>query len=87
MTPEQIIAKVQSDPAFALAFVVDNNPEQIEANLNARGLLNNPDPSREDLIDAIGKIDSFELFQEVTQVPYIENQTNYTANLGSLLTA
>jgi len=71
-----------SNPARAIAFIIDNNPEQVEVNLNSRGLLNNPDPSRDDLLAAIEAIDSPEVFSEILAVPYIENQTNYTANLA-----
>lgn len=72
---------VLGNPAQAIAFIIDNNPEQVEANLNARGLLNNPDPTRQDLLNAVYGINDESEFVEVLSVPYIANQTNYTANL------
>ena len=81
MKPQEIVEMVQGDGALAIFFVIDNNPEAVTMNLNSRGLLENPDPSRQDLFDAITSITDENTFLEVMTVPYNSQQNNYTANL------
>ena len=81
MTPAEIVKMVQGDPSLAIYFIIDNNPEALVQNLNSLQLLDNPDPTRGDLYQIVTSIKDEKTFLEVMQVPYNENQNNYTANL------
>lgn len=81
MTPAEMVKMVQGDGALAIYFVIDNNPAAVQSNLDSRGLLADPNPSREDLFNAITSITDQNTFLEVLNVPYLDNQTNYTGNL------
>ena len=75
------------DWRFVLQFIVDNNPTAIQANLDSVGLLSIPPHlvTKDDLLDVLFSIDNPELLYEVTQVPYVNEQGNYTGGFDRVL--
>ena len=75
LTNAQILDKLQNDYEFGINFIIDNNPEGVEANLNA---------TRSQLkakINEIIDLGQGELAIEILQVPYLNQADNYTGNL------
>lgn len=84
LTNAQILDKLQSDYEFGINFIIDNNPEGVEANLNANNYLLQPNPTKAQLKSKISEIidrGQGELAIEILQVPYLNQATNYTGNL------
>lgn len=86
LTKAEQLAAIQGDPAAALSFVIDNNPAAIQSNLDSVGLLppTMPNPTKRDLKNVIESIteedtpQNRDLFQYVTSVDYVDENTNYT---------
>ena len=84
LTNVQILDKLQNDYEFGINFIIDNNPEGVEANLNANNFLLQPNPTRSQLkakINEIIDLGQGELAIEILQVPYLNQADNYTGNL------
>jgi hypothetical protein len=84
LTNAEILGKLQSDYEFGINFIIDNNPQAIEANLNANNFTLQPNPTKSQLkakIDEIIGLGQKELAIEILQVPYLNQNPNYTGNL------
>lgn len=84
LTNAEILSKLQSDYEFGINFIIDNNPQGIEANLNANNFTLQPNPTKSQLkakIDEIIQLGQGELAIEILQVPYLNQNSNYTGNL------
>lgn len=84
LTNAQILSKLQSDYEFGINFIIDNNPQGVEANLNANNFTLQPNPTKSQLkakIDEIIQLGQGELAIEILQVPYLNQSSNYTGNL------
>lgn len=84
LTNAQILNNLQTDYEFGINFIIDNNPEGVEANLNANNFTLQPNPTKSQLkakIDEIIGLGQEELAIEILQVPYLNQANNYTGNL------
>ena len=84
LTNAEILSKLQSDYEFGVNFIIDNNPQGVEANLNANNFTLQPNPTKSQLkakIDEIIQLGQGELAIEILQVPYLNQNSNYTGNL------
>lgn len=94
-TKAEQLAAIQGNPDAALLFVIDNNPAAIQSNLDSVGLLppSMPNPTKKDLrkvIESITEEDTpqnRDLFQYVTAVDYVDDNTNYTGGFRKELEA
>ena len=83
-----VMAQLNSDPNFAVDFIIDNNPEEVQAQLSGLNLLsvapqNATVPS---IKSDVRRISDGDTLQEVLTVPYINDNSNYTGGLESELT-
>ena len=92
MTSSQIWAKLQTDPQFAINFIIDNNPAAVEGNLTGQGVSLPANPSNAQLrgeIDALmlqinDGIDNTDLISnDILAVPYVDTNPNYTGGMVS----
>ena len=92
MTSSQIWAKLQTDPQFAINFIIDNNPTAVESNLTGQGVMLPANPSNAQLrgeIDALmlqinEGIDNTDLIaNDILMVSYIDTNPNYTGGMLS----
>jgi len=84
LTNAEILSKLQGDYEFGINFIIDNNPQGVEANLNANNFTLQPNPTKSQLkakIDEIIQLGQGELAIEILQVPYLNQNSNYTGNL------
>jgi len=90
MTSSQIWAKLQSDPQFAINFIIDNNPSAVESNLTGQGVSLPANPSNAQLrgeIDALmlqinEGVDNTDLISnDILSVPYVDTNPNYTGGM------
>lgn len=84
LTNAEILSQLQSDYEFGINFIIDNNPQGVEANLNANNFTLQPNPTKSQLkakIDEIIQLGQGELAIEILQVPYLNQNSNYTGNL------
>ncbi len=84
LTNAEILSNLQNDYEFGINFIIDNNPEGVEANLNANNFTLQPNPTKSQLkakINEIIDLGQGELAIEILQVPYLNQATNYTGNL------
>ena len=99
MTSAQIWSNLQSDPQFAINFIIDNNPAAVESNLTGQGVSLPANPSNAQIrgeIDALMEqikegVDNTDLISnDILAVPYIDTNPNYTGgmtNNASFMTA
>ena len=84
LTNAQILSNLQGNYEFGVNFIIDNNPEAIEQNLNANNLLLQPNPSKSQLkakiVELIDKGQG-ELAIEILSVPYLNQVSGYTGGL------
>jgi len=82
------VAMLNSDPNLAVDFIIDNNPEEVQAQLSGLNLLSvAPQNATVDAIKSdVRRIGDAETLQEVLTVPYINENPNYTGGYESELT-
>ena len=82
------VAMLNSDPNLAVDFIIDNNPEEVQAQLSGLNLLSvAPQNATVDVIkNDVRRISDVETLQEVLTVPYVNSANNYTGGLESELT-
>tara|TARA_R110000787_G_scaffold37633_5_gene95393 strand:+ start:82 stop:657 length:576 start_codon:yes stop_codon:yes gene_type:complete len=75
-----VIDQLKSDPSFAVEFLLDNNPSEIQAHLSGLNLLTGfpQESTRQSLLADIYSIDDAGTIKEVLAVPYINEKENYT---------
>ena len=90
MTSSQIWSKLQSDPDFLINFIIDNNPAQVDSNIQAQGVELPANPSNRQIrseIDALMNqivegVDNTDLIaRDILAVPYIDTNPNYTGGM------
>jgi len=74
------VAMLNSDPNLAVDFIIDNNPEEVQAHLSGLNLLSvAPQNATVPLIkNDVRRITDVETLQEVLTVPYVNENPNYT---------
>ena len=84
-----VLDQLASDPAYAIDFVIDNNTQQVQANLDGLNLLgvSPQDATRKDLRSAVFAIDDEETLRQVLAVPYVNENGNYTGGYEEYLSA
>jgi len=82
------LGRLNSDPNFAVDFIIDNNPEEVQAHLSGLNLLSvAPQNVTVDVLRSdVRNISDGETLQEVLTVPYVNSNSNYTGGLESELT-
>lgn len=82
------VATLNSDPNLAVDFIIDNNPEEVQAQLSGLNLLSvAPQNATVDAIKSdVRRIGDVDTLQEVLTVPYINENPNYTGGYESELT-
>ena len=82
------VAMLNSDPNLAVDFIIDNNPEEVQAQLSGLNLLSvAPQNATVDAIKSdVRRIGDVDTLQEVLTVPYIDENPNYTGGYESVLT-
>lgn len=83
-----VLDQLQSDPNFAVDFIVDNNPEEVLARLSGLNLLPVPpqEATKQVLKNSIRGISDEETLGEVLDVPYVNEASNYTGGYEQALT-
>jgi len=86
---DALLVDMLSQPNEVVRFVVDNNPEQVAANLSSRELLSGvpQEATSATLMNDLAQITDPEILIEVLAVPYVNNRTNYTGGRESELDA
>jgi hypothetical protein len=81
------VAMLDSDPNLAVDFIIDNNPEEVQAHLSGLNLLSvAPQNATVPLIKTdVRRISDAETLQEVLTVPYVNENPNYTGGYESEL--
>jgi len=81
------VAMLNSDPNLAVDFIIDNNPEEVQAHLSGLNLLSvAPQNATVPLIKTdVRRISDAETLQEVLTVPYVNENPNYTGGYESEL--
>jgi hypothetical protein len=76
-----------NDPNLAVDFIIQNNPEEVQAQLSGLNLLSvTPQESSIDAIRSdVRRINDVETLQEVLTVPYINEADNWTGGYESQL--
>ena len=84
---QMVIDQLQTDPDFAVDFIIDNNPAQVQAQLSGLNLLSGSpqDTTLNTLRSDVRAIEDEETFREVLAVPYINEASNYTGGYSSSL--
>jgi len=82
------LASLNSDPNLAVDFIIDNNPEEVQAHLSGLNLLSvAPQNATVDVLkNDVRRITDAETLQEVLTVPYVNENPNYTGGYESELT-
>ena len=82
-----VIDQLASDTSYAVDFVIDNNPQQVQANLNGLNLLGvaPQEATKADVRKAVFSISDEETLGEVLSVPYIDENPNYTGGYQDAL--
>ena len=84
LTNAQILSNLQGNYEFGVNFIIDNNPEAIEQNLNANNILLQPNPTKAQLkakiVELIDKGQG-EMAIEILSVPYLNQVSGYTGGL------
>ena len=86
---DALLVDMLSQPNEVVRFVVDNNPEQVAANLSSRELLSGvpQEATSATLMNDLAQVTDPEILIEVLAVPYVNNRTNYTGGRESELDA
>lgn len=81
------VAMLNNDPNLAVDFIIDNNPEEVQAHLSGLNLLSvAPQNATVPLIKQdVRRISDAETLQEVLTVPYVNENPNYTGGYESEL--
>jgi hypothetical protein len=81
------VAMLETDPNLAVDFIIDNNPEEVQAHLSGLNLLSvAPQNATVPLIKKdVRRISDAETLQEVLTVPYVNENPNYTGGYESEL--
>ena len=82
------LASLNSDPNLAVDFIIDNNPEEVQAHLSGLNLLSvAPQNATVSVLKSdVRRITDAETLQEVLTVPYVNENPNYTGGYESELT-
>jgi hypothetical protein len=82
-----VFDQLQSDPNFAVDFIVDNNPEEVLARLSGRNLLSvaPQEATKQTIKSDIRRISDEETLSEVLDVPYVNEASNYTGGYEDML--
>lgn len=89
MSAQSTLRQLSSSPQAVVDFIIDNNPQGVQSQLDSIGLLppTESNPTREDLkaavmaLPAIGTQQAMETFQYVLGTEYDSENTNYTGGL------
>jgi|TARA_R110000782_G_scaffold47926_3_gene105007 hypothetical protein len=75
-----VLDQLRTDPSFAVDFIIDNNPQQVQAQLSGLNLLTGSpqEGTRNTLRSDVRAIDDEETLREVLAVPYVNEASNYT---------
>ncbi len=80
MSQAEVIAKLQSDPLFALGFATDNNPEAIRPAITALGYKTSGEQDLYDALVHIYKTGGTDTLKKIlNETPYKNNAPNDTA--------
>lgn len=81
MTQAEIIQRLQTDPLWALNFALDNNFTAIQSKMAGKGYaVNTPEEAREKILQLVSSR-QVNTVNEIFNVPYNDNATNYTGGL------
>lgn len=81
------VAQLNSDPNLAVDFIIDNNPEEVQAQLSGLNLLSvaPQNATVQSIKNDVRRITDVETLQEVLTVPYINDNPNYTGGYEQML--
>ena len=83
MNNNEIVAKLNSDWRFGVNFIIDNNPDGVQANLTSIGLDIPDNPTKlvlRQFVNQLIKEGKGQQAIEVLTTPYRNDTTNYTGN-------
>lgn len=82
------VAMLDTDPNLAVDFIIDNNPEEVQAHLSGLNLLSvaPQNATVQTLKQDVRRITDADTLQEVLTVPYINDNSNYTGGYEKELT-
>lgn len=90
MNSNQIVDKLNNDLDFAINFIIDNNPQEVEANITSLSIPLSQNPSNLQLKEVISELlqessndKAVEQINYIISVPYLNNATNYTGGFES----
>lgn len=81
------VTQLNSNPNLAVDFIIDNNPEEVQAQLSGLNLLSvaPQNATAQSIKSDVRRITDVETLQEVLTVPYINNNPNYTGGYEQML--
>jgi len=81
------VAQLNSNPNLAVDFIIDNNPEEVQAQLSGLNLLSvaPQNATVQSIKNDVRRITDVETLQEVLTVPYINDNPNYTGGYEQML--
>ena len=81
------VADLNSNPNLAVDFIIDNNPEEVQAQLSGLNLLSvaPQNATVQSIKNDVRRITDVETLQEVLTVPYINDNSNYTGGYEQML--
>lgn len=84
---QAVLDRLRDDPEFAVDFIIDNNPAEVQAHLSGLNLLSvvPQDATNEVLKQDVRRIVDPQTLEEVLRVPYINDAGNYTGGYGQAL--
>lgn len=84
---QAVLDRLRDDPEFAVDFIIDNNPTEVQAHLSGLNLLSvvPQDATNEVLKQDVRRITDPQTLEEVLRVPYINDAGNYTGGYGQVL--
>jgi hypothetical protein len=84
---QAVLDRLRDDPEFAVDFIIDNNPAEVQAHLSGLNLLSvvPQDATNEVLKQDVRRITDPQTLEEVLRVPYINDAGNYTGGYGQAL--
>ena len=84
---QAVLDRLRDDPEFAVDFIIDNNPAEVQAHLSGLNLLSvvPQDATNEVLKQDVRRIIDPQTLEEVLRVPYINDASNYTGGYGQAL--
>ena len=88
MNNNEIVAKLNSDWRFGVNFIIDNNPDGVQANLTSIGLDIPDNPTKQVLREFVNQLIQEGKGQQAIEVlttPYENNTNNYTGGLEPVL--